>query len=194
MSLLSLSILFASPCFEELETVMLSVIASSASRPQLVLPGVERKGESLFPEEVVFKSSDVSAYPEALRTRPKGISLLDMALFSASQNTPMMKKIQAILLSLDLEKGDLIVDGKLKFKENKEPEEMALAFSGDLSSIDLSVTVDISLLAKGKVWNVEGEMKVKGDSKGYLVVDSKEFTVNESKYKVDLKYRLKAAD
>ena len=70
----------------------------------------------------MFKSSDVSAYPEALRTRPKGISLLDMALFSASQNTPMMKKIQAILLSLDLEKGDLIVDGKLKFKENKEPE------------------------------------------------------------------------
>ena len=55
------------------------------------------------------------------------------------------------------------------------------------------MTSDLTLTERGKVWKVKGVLEVFGDSKGNLVVQSKEFTVNTMKYKVDLKYRLKSS-
>ena len=182
--------LFSSPCFEEIETVTLSVMASTASKPQLTLPGVVKKGEGLFPESVEFRESDVSLYYDALTSKPEGMNLFDLALFTATQNSSLMKQIQHILLSKGYEKGDLIVNGKIKMVALKDPDEMALILGRDLSSIKFTVDVDLVLDERGKIWKVSGIMEVSGDSKGNLVVQSKEFMVNSSKYRVDLKYRL----
>ena len=107
---LSLFPLFSSPCFEEMETITLSVMASSASRPRLILPGVDVEGEGLFPEKVVFNSSDVSLYYDALTTKPKDISIIDSALFAVTQRSSLMIQIQRILLEKGYEKDDLIVE------------------------------------------------------------------------------------
>ena len=188
---LSLLPLFSSPCFEEIETVTLSVMASSASKPRLALPGVEIEGEGLFPEKVVFTSSDVSLYYDALTSKPKDASIIDSALFAATQRSSLMQQIQRILLDKGYEKDDLIVDGDISINTKKDPDELELMLGRDLSSISLSIKVDCTLKERGKEWRVKGVLEVFGDSKGNLVVQSNMFTVNSSKYKVDLKYRLK---
>ena len=184
--------LFSSPCFEELETVTLSVMASSASKPRLSLPGVEIEGEGLFPEKVVFTSSDVSLYYDALTSKPKDASIIDSALFAATQRSSLMQQIQRILLEKGYEKDDLIVDGDISINTKKDPDELELMLGRDLSSISLSIKVDCTLKERGKEWRVKGVLEVFGDSKGNLVVQSNMFTVNSSKYKDDLKYRLKS--
>ena len=189
---LSLFPLFSSPCFEELETVTLSVMASSASKPRLSLPGVEIEGEGLFPEKVVFTSSDVSLYYDALTSKPKDASIIDSALFAATQRSSLMQQIQRILLEKGYEKDDLIVDGDISINTKKDPDELELMLGRDLSSISLSIKVDCTLKERGKEWRVKGVLEVFGDSKRNLVVQSNIFTVNSSKYKVDLKYRLKS--
>ena len=189
---LSLLPLFSSPCFEEIETVTLSVMASSASKPRLALPGVEIEGEGLFPEKVVFTSSDVSLYYDALTSKPKDASIIDSALFAATQRSSLMQQIQRILLEKGYEKDDLIVDGDISINTKKDPDELELMLGRDLSSISLSIKVDCTLKERGKEWRVKGVLEVFGDSKGNLVVQSNMFTVNSSKYKVDLKYRLKS--
>ena len=189
---LSLFPLFSSPCFEEIETVTLSVMASSASKPRLALPGVEIEGEGLFPEKVVFTSSDVSLYYDALTSKPKDASIIDSALFAATQRSSLMQQIQRILLEKGYEKDDLIVDGDISINTKKDPDELELMLGRDLSSISLSIKVDCTLKERGKEWRVKGVLEVFGDSKGNLVVQSNMFTVNSSKYKVDLKYRLKS--
>ena len=189
---LSLFPLFSSPCFEEMETVTLSVMASSASRPRLILPGVDVKGEGLFPEKVVFNSSDVSLYYDALTSKPKDISIIDSALFAVTQRSSLMIQIQRILLEKGYEKDDLIVDGEISIDMKKDPDELELMSGRDLSSISLSIKADCTLKERGKEWRVKGVLEVFGDSKGNLVVQSNMFTVNSSKYKVDLKYRLKS--
>ena len=189
---LSLFPLFSSPCFEEIETVTLSVMASSASKPRLALPGVEIEGEGLFPEKVVFTSSDVSLYYDALTSKPKDASIIDSALFAATQRSSLMQQIQRILLDKGYEKDDLIVDGDISINTKKDPDELELMLGRDLSSISLSIKVDCTLKERGKEWRVKGVLEVFGDSKGNLVVQSNIFTVNSSKYKVDLKYRLKS--
>ncbi|MGN0840790.1 MAG: hypothetical protein ACI4NB_08175 [Candidatus Ornithospirochaeta sp.] len=189
---LSLFPLFSSPCFEEIETVTLSVMASSASKPRLALPGVEIEGEGLFPEKVVFTSSDVSLYYDALTSKPEDASIIDSALFAATQRSSLMQQIQRILLEKEYEKDDLIVDGDISINTKKDPDELELMLGRDLSSISLSIKVDCTLKERGKEWRVKGVLEVFGDSKGNLVVQSNMFTVNSSKYKVDLKYRLKS--
>lgn len=189
---LSLLPLFSSPCFEEIETVTLSVMASSASKPRLSLPGVEIEGEGLFPKKVVFTSSDVSLYYDALTSKPKDASIIDSALFAATQRSSLMQQIQRILLEKGYEKDDLIVDGDISINTKKDPDELELMLGRDLSSISLSIKVDCTLKERGKEWRVKGVLEVFGDSKGNLVVQSNMFTVNSSKYKVDLKYRLKS--
>lgn len=189
---LSLFPLFSSPCFEEIETVTLSVMASSASKPRLALPGVEIEGEGLFPEKVVFTSSDVSLYYDALTSKPEDASIIDSALFAATQRSSLMQQIQRILLDKGYEKDDLIVDGDISINTKKDPDELELMLGRDLSSISLSIKVDCTLKERGKEWRVKGVLEVFGDSKGNLVVQSNMFTVNSSKYKVDLKYRLKS--
>ena len=189
---LSLLPLFSSPCFEEIETVTLSVVASSASKPRLALPGVEIEGEGLFPEKVVFTSSDVSLYYDALTSKPKDASIIDSALFAATQRSSLMQQIQRILLEKGYEKDDLIVDGEIAINTKKDPDELELMLGRDLSSISLLIKVDCTLKERGKEWRVKGVLEVFGDSKGNLVVQSNMFTVNSSKYKVDLKYRLKS--
>ena len=189
---LSLLPLFSSPCFEEIETVTLSVMASSASKPRLALPGVEIEGEGLFPEKVVFTSSDVSLYYDALTSKPKDASIIDSALFAATQRSSLMQQIQRMLLEKGYEKDDLIVDGEIAINTKKEPNELELMLGKDLSSISLSIKVSCTLKERGKEWIVKGVLEVFGDSKGNLVVQSNMFTVNSSKYKVDLKYRLKS--
>ena len=189
---LSLFPLFSSPCFEEIETVTLSVMASSASKPRLSLPGVEIEGEGLFPKKVVFTSSDVSLYYDALTSKPKDASIIDSALFAATQRSSLMQQIQRILLDKGYEKDDLIVDGDISINTKKDPDELELMLGRDLSSISLSIKVDCTLKERGKEWRVKGVLEVFGDSKGNLVVQSNMFTVNSSKYKVDLKYRLKS--
>ena len=170
----------------------LSVMASSASKPRLALPGVEIEGEGLFPEKVVFTSSDVSLYYEALTSKPKDASIIDSALFAATQRSSLMQQIQRILLDKGYEKDDLIVDGDISINTKKDPDELELMLGRDLSSISLSIKVDCTLKERGKEWRVKGVLEVFGDSKGNLVVQSNMFTVNSSKYKVDLKYRLKS--
>ena len=192
MFVLSLFPLFSSPCFEEIETVTLSVMASSASKPRLALPGVEIEGEGLFPEKVVFTSSDVSLYYDALTSKPKDASIIDSALFAATQRSSLMQQIQRILLEKEYEKDDLIVDGDISINTKKDPDELELMLGKDLSSISLSIKVNCTLKERGKEWRVKGVLEVFGDSKGNLVVQSNMFTVNSSKYKVDLKYRLKS--
>ena len=189
---LSLLPLFSSPCFEEIETVTLSVMASSASKPRLALPGVEIEGEGLFPEKVVFTSSDVSLYYDALTSKPEDASIIDSALFAATQRSSLMQQIQRILLEKEYEKDDLIVEGDISINTKKDPDELELMLGRDLSSISLSIKVDCTLKERGKEWRVKGVLEVFGDSKGNLVVQSNMFTVNSSKYKVDLKYRLKS--
>ena len=168
-------------------------MASSASKPRLALPGVEIEGEGLFPEKVVFTSSDVSLYYEALTSKPKDASIIDSALFAATQRSSLMQQIQRILLEKEYEKDDLIVDGDISINTKKDPDELELMLGRDLSSISLSIKVDCTLKERGKEWRVKGVLEVFGDSKGNLVVQSKEFTVNTMKYKVDLKYRLKSS-
>lgn len=170
----------------------LSVMASSASKPRLALPGVEIEGEGLFPEKVVFTSSDVSLYYDALTSKPKDASIIDSALFAATQRSSLMQQIQRILLEKGYEKDDLIVDGDISINTKKDPDELELMLGRDLSSISLSIKVDCTLKERGKEWRVKGVLEVFGDSKGNLVVQSNMFTVNSSKYKVDLKYRLKS--
>ena len=170
----------------------LSVMASSASKPRLALPGVEIEGEVLFPEKVVFTSSDVSLYYDALTSKPKDASIIDSALFAATQRSSLMQQIQRILLEKGYEKDDLIVDGDISINTKKDPDELELMLGRDLSSISLSIKVDCTLKERGKEWRVKGVLEVFGDSKGNLVVQSNMFTVNSSKYKVDLKYRLKS--
>ena len=170
----------------------LSVMASSASKPRLALPGVEIEGEGLFPEKVVFTSSDVSLYYDALTSKPKDASIIDSALFAATQRSSLMQQIQRILLEKGYEKDDLIVDGDISINTKKDPDELELMLGRDLSSIALSIKVDCTLKERGKEWRVKGVLEVFGDSKGNLVVQSNIFTVNSSKYKVDLKYRLKS--
>lgn len=170
----------------------LSVMASSASKPRLALPGVEIEGEGLFPEKVVFTSSDVSLYYDALTSKPKDASIIDSALFAATQRSSLMQQIQRILLEKGYEKDDLIVDGDISINTKKDPDELELMLGRDLSSISLSIKVDCTLKERGKEWRVKGVLEVFGDSKGNLVVQSNIFTVNSSKYKVDLKYRLKS--
>lgn len=166
-------------------------MASSASKPRLALPGVEIEGEGLFPEKVVFTSSDVSLYYDALTSKPKDASIIDSALFAATQRSSLMQQIQRILLEKGYEKDDLIVDGDISINTKKDPDELELMLGRDLSSISLSIKVDCTLKERGKEWRVKGVLEVFGDSKGNLVVQSNMFTVNSSKYKVDLKYRLK---
>ena len=170
----------------------LSVMASSASKPRLALPGVEIEGEGLFPEKVVFTSSDVSFYYDALTSKPEDASIIDSALFAATQRSSLMQQIQRILLEKEYEKDDLIVDGDISINTKKDPDELELMLGRDLSSISLSIKVDCTLKERGKEWRVKGVLEVFGDSKGNLVVQSNMFTVNSSKYKVDLKYRLKS--
>ena len=170
----------------------LSVMASSASKPRLALPGVEIEGEGLFPEKVVFTSSDVSLYYDALTSKPKDASIIDSALFAATQRSSLMQQIQRILLEKGYEKDDLSVDGDISINTKKDPDELELMLGRDLSSISLSIKVDCTLKERGKEWRVKGVLEVFGDSKGNLVVQSNMFTVNSSKYKVDLKYRLKS--
>lgn len=184
--------LFSSPCFEEMETVTLSVMASSASKPRIILPGVTLEGDGLFPDRVIFSSSDVSLYYDALTTKPQNISMFDSALFTATQRSSLMQQIQNILLDAGYEKDDLLVDGEITIDSKKDPNELELFMGRDLSSISLSVKADVVLKERGKEWNVKGVLEVSGDSKGNLVVQSNMFTVNSSKYKVDLKYRLKS--
>ena len=167
-------------------------MASSASKPRLALPGVEIEGEGLFPEKVVFTSSDVSLYYDALTSKPKDASIIDSALFAATQRSSLMQQIQRILLENGYEKDDLIVDGDISINTKKDPDELELMLGRDLSSISLSIKVDCTLKERGKEWRVKGVLEVFGDSKGNLVVQSNMFTVNSSKYKVDLKYRLKS--
>ena len=167
-------------------------MASSASKPRLALPGVEIEGEGLFPEKVVFTSSDVSLYYDALTSKPKDASIIDSALFAATQRSSLMQQIQRILLEQGYEKDDLIVDGDISINTKKDPDELELMLGRDLSSISLSIKVDCTLKERGKEWRVKGVLEVFGDSKGNLVVQSNIFTVNSSKYKVDLKYRLKS--
>lgn len=167
-------------------------MASSASKPRLALPGVEIEGEGLFPEKVVFTSSDVSLYYDALISKPKDASIIDSALFAATQRSSLMQQIQRILLEKGYEKDDLIVDGDISINTKKDPDELELMLGRDLSSISLSIKVDCTLKERGKEWRVKGVLEVFGDSKGNLVVQSNIFTVNSSKYKVDLKYRLKS--
>ena len=167
-------------------------MASSASKPRLALPGVEIEGEGLFPEKVVFTSSDVSLYYDALTSKPKDASIIDSALFAATQRSSLMQQIQRILLEKEYEKDDLIVDGDISINTKKDPDELELMLGRDLSSISLSIKVDCTLKERGKEWRVKGVLEVFGDSKGNLVVQSNMFTVNSSKYKVDLKYRLKS--
>ncbi|MGN1164654.1 MAG: hypothetical protein ACI4S4_07625, partial [Candidatus Ornithospirochaeta sp.] len=156
--LLCCTVLCASPCFEELETLTLSVVAATASKPELSLPGVVKKGSGIIPESVKFSSSDVSLYYEALTTRPSGLGLVDSALFATTQRTRIMKQIQEMLLSAGYEEGDLIVDGTIKIKSHKDVDEMKIALSSDLSSISLSVTVDLILAERGKVWKAKGTL------------------------------------
>lgn len=167
-------------------------MASSASKPRLALPGVEIEGEGLFPEKVVFTSSDVSLYYDALTSKPEDASIIDSALFAATQRSSLMQQIQRILLDKGYEKDDLIVDGDISINTKKDPDELELMLGRDLSSISLSIKVDCTLKERGKEWRVKGVLEVFGDSKGNLVVQSNMFTVNSSKYKVDLKYRLKS--
>ncbi len=167
-------------------------MASSASKPRLALPGVEIEGEGLFPEKVVFTSSDVSLYYDALTSKPKDASIIDSALFAATQRSSLMQQIQRILLEKGYEKDDLIVDGDISINTKKDPDELELMLGRDLSSISISIKVDCTLKERGKEWRVKGVLEVFGDSKGNLVVQSNMFTVNSSKYKVDLKYRLKS--
>ena len=167
-------------------------MASSASKPRLALPGVEIEGEGLFPEKVVFTSSDVSLYYDALTSKPEDASIIDSALFAATQRSSLMQQIQRILLEKEYEKDDLIVDGDISINTKKDPDELELMLGRDLSSISLSIKVDCTLKERGKEWRVKGVLEVFGDSKGNLVVQSNMFTVNSSKYKVDLKYRLKS--
>ena len=167
-------------------------MASSASKPRLALPGVEIEGEGLFPEKVVFTSSDVSLYYDALTSKPEDASIIDSALFATTQRSSLMQQIQRILLEKGYEKDDLIVDGDISINTKKDPDELELMLGRDLSSISLSIKVDCTLKERGKEWRVKGVLEVFGDSKGNLVVQSNMFTVNSSKYKVDLKYRLKS--
>ena len=184
--------LFSSPCFEELETITLSVMASS-SVPKMTLPGVDKEGDGLIPDKVTFSSSDVSLYYDALSSKPQNINIIDSALFAVSQRSSLMQQIQMMLLEKGYERDDLVVDGVIELKAQREPDEMTLLMGKDLSSISLRVASDLTLTQRGKVWKVKGVLEVFGDSKGNLVVQSKEFTVNTLKYKVDLKYRLKSS-
>ena len=175
-----------------METITLSVMASSASRPRLILPGVDVEAEGLFPEKVVFNSSDVSLYYDALTSKPKDSSIIDSALFAVTQRSSLMIQIQRILLEKGYEKDDLIVDGEISIYMKKDPDELELMSGRDLSSISLSIKADCTLNERGKEWIVKGVLQVFGNSKENLVVQSNMFTVNSSKYKVDLKYRLKS--
>ena len=128
-----------------METITLSVMASSASRPRLILPGVDVEGEGLFPEKVVFNSSDVSLYYDALTSKPKDISIIDSALFAVTQRSSLMIQIQRILLEKRYEKDDLIVDGEISIDMKKDPDELELMSGRDLSSISLSIKADCTL-------------------------------------------------
>ena len=190
--IISLLYLNSSPCFEEVETVTLSVMAASASKPRLVLPGVVVKGDGLLPEKVTFKASDVSLYYDALTTKPQNTNIIDSALFAAAQRSAHMQQIQKILKEKGYEKGDLIVDGETVIEKKRDINELDLFIGKDLSSVALTVNIDCTLTERGKEWKVKGVLEVFGDSKGNLVVQSKKFRVNSSDYRVELKYGLKS--
>lgn len=195
-SLLFLSLfLFASPCFEEVETIVLATISSRASIPELTLNGVKMKGDDdlIIPSSVEYENSDASFYLENLSTKPKKLSLWESALFNMTQRNPSMIKTKEILREADYKKGEVVTNGRIKITALSEVKTLDIVMSSDLSSIDIDAELDLTLKIKNKNYIIKGTLHIDGSSDRILSVYSNNISVNDTYYKVSLKYKLTKA-
>lgn len=185
-------LLFASPCFEEVETIVLSTILVRASIPELQLNGVYfSNSDSLIPDKVEYKKSDLSLYLEDLSTKPENISFFDNALFYMSQQSPTMIQIKEELKEKNYKEGDCIVSGKIEVESKMDISALDIALTSDFSSISAKANIDLVLTIFGNVYDINGVIYVNGDKDRTLTVTSPSIEVNRTRYKVDLEYKMR---
>lgn len=185
-------LLFASPCFEEVETIVLSTILVRASIPELKLNGVYfSNSDTLIPDKVEYKNSDLSLYSENLSTKPENISFFDNALFYMSQQSPTMIQIKEELKEKNYKKGDCIVSGKIEVESKIDISALDIALTSDFSSISVKANINLVLTSFGNVYSINGVIYVNGDKDRTLTVTSPSIEVNRTRYKVDLEYKMR---
>ncbi len=192
--LLLLFSLSAGPCYEELETVSLVTVSSRASVPLLPLPGVSfvGEGDKIIPDNIVYSSSDASTYLEALNTKPK-CSIFESALYSITQNGAMMKRTKKMLEERDYRKGELVVTGTVGIESKSELDKMDIILTGNLSSFQASVNLDLVIVSRDEVYTVRGALDITGGDDRIFTITSSDYTVNGIRYDVELEYRLRKA-
>ncbi len=185
-------LLFASPCFEEVETIVLSTILVRASIPELKLNGVYfSNSDTLIPDKVEYKNSDLSLYSENLSTKPENISFFDNALFYMSQQSPTMIQIKEELKEKNYKRGDCIVSGKIEVESKIDISALDIALTSDFSSISVKANINLVLTSFGNVYSINGVIYVNGDKDRTLTVTSPSIEVNRTRYKVDLEYKMR---
>lgn len=185
---------YAGPCYEELETVSLVTISSRASVPVLPLEGVSfvTEGERIIPEKIVYSSSDASTYLEALNTKPK-CSILESALYTVTQNGAMMKRTKKMLEERNYRKGQLVVSGTVTLESKSELDKMDIILTGNLSSFRASADLDLVIVSESEVYSVRGKLDITGGDDRIFTISSSDYTVNDIRYDVELKYSLRKA-
>lgn len=186
-------LLFASPCFEEVETIVLSTILVRASIPELKLNGVYFSGssDSLIPEAVEYKKSDLSFYSQNLSTKPENISFFDNALFYMAQQSPTMIQIKEELEEKNYKEGDCFVSGKIEIESKANLNALDIALTSDFSSISAKANLNLVLTIFGNVYDINGVIYISGDKDRTLTVNSPSIEVNRTRYKVDLEYKMR---
>ena len=188
--------LSANACFEEVENMALSTIAAFSSIPKIPLSGVTVtvNGDELIPEKITYRDSDLSHYLDDLSTKPECSSLWENALYSMTQRGATMQKVKSMLRDAGYREGDVTVSGDISLSCVTQPKTSEIVFSTDLSSIDVAADVDLLLKKAGKNYRIKGTLNIKGDSERVLSVTSENMCVNDTYYRVSLKYRLTKAD
>lgn len=185
-------LIWSSPCFEEVEAIVLSTISSKASIPEIKLKGVKIEGDEdyLIPHTVEYDKSDVSTYLKSLSTKPEITSIWDNALYNLTQRNPTMVKTKEILEDMGYKKGEVIVDGSISIEALSDPKTIEIVMGNDLSSINVSASLDLTLKIKSKRYIIKGTVLIEGDNKRILSVTSTDISVNDTYYKVSVKYKL----
>ena len=110
-----------------------------------------------------------------------------------TQRNPSMIKTKEILREADYKKGEVVTNGRIKITTHSEVKTLDIVMSSDLSSIDIDADLDLTLKIKNKSYIIKGTLHIDGSSDRILSVYSNDISVNDTYYKVSLKYKLTKA-
>ncbi len=187
--------LFASPCYEEVETAAFTAILCHTSIPSLPLNGVTFYGEeeNIIPDKIVFDNSDMSLYLDALNTKPK-MNFFQSALYSITQNGSTMQKTKKKLQERAYKTDEVIINGEADITSNSSVNKLEFITTGNLSSIDVDVYADLVITKNEEKYIINGTFNIKGGKDKILTVTSSNVTVNGIPYDVEVKYKLTKAE